>query len=75
MRMLAGAILIAASEQAFAHSQLVQFPNHLFAQDVLMPASAALLSIGTGFLVWGIVTECRSVPVEKYNAQGSNSSQ
>lgn len=60
MKCITGGILIAAAEQAFAHSQLVQFPNHLFAQDVLLPTSAALLIIGTGLLIWGIVTECRS---------------
>ena len=60
MKCITGGILIAAAEQAFAHSQLVQFPNHLFAQDILMPASAVLLALGTGFLVWGVVTECRS---------------
>jgi len=72
MKCITGGILIAAAEQAFAHSQLVQFPNHLFAQDVLLPTSAALLSVGTGFLVWGIVTECRGLATTAGTASKPN---
>lgn len=72
MKCITGGILIAAAEQAFAHSQLVQFPNHLFAQDILMPGSAALLAVGTAFLVWGIVTECRILPTATPSTQSSH---
>jgi membrane-bound ClpP family serine protease len=59
MRALAGAVLIAAAEQAFAHSQLVQFPNHLFASEVLLPSSGILLLIGLALLIWGVLTDRR----------------
>ncbi len=72
MKCVTGGILIATAEQAFAHSQLVQFPNHLFAQDILMPASIVLLATGTGFLVWGMMTECRTVPLEDSKVKAQN---
>lgn len=62
MRTLAGAVLIATAEQAFAHSQLVQFPNHLFASEILMPSSGVLLALGVGMLIWGALTDFRQHP-------------
>ncbi len=59
MRMLTGALLLLASEQAYAHANLVQFPNHLEARSVLIPASLLLLGLGTVLLVWGVWTEGR----------------
>ncbi len=63
MKMLTGAILILASEQAFAHAHLVGFPHNLFVNDVLVPTSLVLAVLGVGFLLWGILTEWRSRPV------------
>ncbi|HIE98946.1 MAG: hypothetical protein ABGZ23_20950 [Fuerstiella sp.] len=57
MRMIAGAVLILAAVQAFAHSLSVPFPNQLFAGEVLYPASLALAALGTGFVVWGAISE------------------
>ncbi len=62
MRTLAGAVLIATAEQAFAHSQLVQFPNHLFASEILLPSSGVLLALGVGMLIWGALTDFREQP-------------
>jgi hypothetical protein len=59
MRSLAGAVLIAAAEQAFAHSLMIQFPNHLFASEILLPSSAVLLFFGVSLLIWGVLTDGR----------------
>jgi hypothetical protein len=57
MRMVTGAILIAAAEQAFSHAHLIGFPNAVFAGQVLWPTSLVLLVAGLGFLIWGVFTE------------------
>ena len=57
MRMVTGAILIAAAEQAFAHAHLIGFPHGFFASEVLVPTSLVLLVAGLGFLSWGAITE------------------
>jgi hypothetical protein len=57
MRMLTGAILIAAAEQAFAHAHLIGFPHSAFAREVLLPASLVFVLFGLGFLIWGVITE------------------
>jgi hypothetical protein len=62
MRMLTGALLLVGAEQAFAHAHLVQFPNHIEARTVLIPASAALLIAGVVMLIWGLLTENRKAP-------------
>ena len=43
MRLLTGAVLLLAAEQSFAHAQLIGFPNHDVAADVLMPAAFVFL--------------------------------
>ena len=60
MRMITGGLLIVASEQAFAHSQMVPFPNQVFAAEVLYPASIVLLGLGICFLIWGAVSDQNS---------------
>ncbi len=60
MRLLSGAILLVGAEQAFAHAQLVQFPNEDVASSVLIPASLTMLVLGTVLMIWGLLTECRS---------------
>ena len=57
MRMVTGAILIAAAEQAFAHAHTIGFPHAVFASQVLLPTSLVLSVAGLGFLVWGLVSE------------------
>ncbi len=57
MRTVTGGILILAAEQAFSHAHLIGFPHGIFASQVLLPSSVALLIAGLGFLVWGVVTE------------------
>ena len=57
MRMVTGAILIAAAEQAFSHAHLIGFPHSVYAMDVLVPTSLVLLLVGLAFLIWGAVTE------------------
>ena len=60
MRMMTGALLLLASEQAFAHAHLIQFPHDVFAHEVLYPASLVLGVFGLGFLIWGVWTEGKS---------------
>jgi uncharacterized membrane protein len=74
MRMVAGAVLIMAAEQAFAHSLMVRFPNHLFAREVLLPSSAVLLALGLAFLVWGTLTEFQRRTPSDSNAQPDSKS-
>ncbi|NQT12726.1 MAG: hypothetical protein HQ582_08255 [Planctomycetes bacterium] len=57
MRMVTGAILIAAAEQAFSHAYLIGFPHSAFVKEVLLPTSMVLFLAGLGFLIWGVVTE------------------
>ena len=60
MKLLSGSILLLAAEQAFAHAQLTQFPNHEDASAVLIPASVVLLSLGSILWIWGLLSEIRS---------------
>ncbi|MFP6763163.1 MAG: hypothetical protein VB858_06085 [Planctomycetaceae bacterium] len=57
MKLLAGAILLLVSEQAFSHAYLVQFPHHIFASEVLVPASIVSLIPGIILLLWGLWEE------------------
>ncbi len=57
MRMVTGAVLIAAAEQAFSHAYSIGFPHSVYAIEVLVPTSLLLLLAGLGFLIWGVVTE------------------
>lgn len=59
MKLLSGTILLLAAEQAFAHAQLVQFPNHDDATAVLIPASVVFLILGSILLIWGLLSEVR----------------
>lgn len=59
MRMVTGAILLLAAEQAFAHAYLVGFPYQAFASEVLLPTASLLGIMGLAFLIWGIFTDCR----------------
>jgi len=60
MRTVTGAILIAASEQAFSHANLIGFPNHVYARGILLPASLVLAVAGIAFMLWGVVTDART---------------
>lgn len=57
MRLLSGAILLLAAEQAFAHSQLIGFPNHDVAADILAPAALVFVVLGGLLMTWGLLTE------------------
>ena len=46
MKTLSGALLLLAAEQAYAHANLVQFPNQDSAARVLYPASVVFLVLG-----------------------------
>ncbi len=59
MRMLTGAVLLLAAEQAFAHTYLIGFPHQAAASEVLVPASLVLLTLGLTFLVWGLIQDHR----------------
>lgn len=61
MKLVSGSILLLAAEHAYAHAKLVQFPNHESASSVLIPASMVLLILGTLLLIWGLVTEARTI--------------
>ena len=60
MKLVAGSVFVLAAEQAYAHAQLVQFPNHESASAVLVPASLVLLVLGMLLFIWGLLTEARS---------------
>lgn len=60
MKLVTGGLLLLAAEQAYAHAQLVQFPNHESASAVLVPGSLILLVLGVVLLVWGLLTEART---------------
>jgi methionine-rich copper-binding protein CopC len=60
MKMVSGALLLLAAEQAFAHAHLVQFPNQDVAARVLLPACIVLLVLGGLLLGWGVLTEART---------------
>jgi len=57
MRKVTGAILLAASEQAFAHAYAGQFPHQIVVMQVLLPASLVLSAFGVGFLLWGVFAD------------------
>lgn len=59
MKLVTGAILVLAAEQAYAQAHLVPFPSHEHVATVLVPASLILLIFGTLLLLWGLVTEAR----------------
>ena len=59
MKLLSGVILLLAAEQAFAHAQLAQFPNHDDAVAVLIPASVVFLALGSILMIWGLLGELR----------------
>lgn len=59
MKLVSGAVLLFAAEQAFAHAKLVQFPNEDDAANVLIPASVVFLALGTLLFAWGLITESR----------------
>lgn len=72
MRMLAGAVLIAVAEQAFSHALLIKFPHHLFAAEILLPASTVLLFLGVSLLIWGVLTDFRQP--HRTNGAGNSAS-
>lgn len=57
MKMVTGAVLVLAAEQAFAHAHLIGFPHSAFAREVLLPASLVTALLGVAFLIWGLATE------------------
>ncbi len=59
MRMITGAVLILAAEQAFAHAYSIGFPHRDYASQVLIPGSAVLGLLGLAFLIWGLATDQR----------------
>ena len=61
MKLVTGGVLLLTAEQAYAHAQLIPFPNHESAANVLIPASLVLLLLGGLMLVWGLLTEVRLI--------------
>lgn len=59
VRILAGCVLIHAAEQAYAHMNLVQFPNYETAAHVLLPSSILLAVLGSLLVIWGCASELR----------------
>jgi hypothetical protein len=57
MKLVAGAILLLAAEQAYAQAHLIQFPNHDIASGVLIPAALVLAVLGGLVFAWGLWTE------------------
>ncbi len=61
MKLISGSILLLAAEQAYGHAQLVPFANRDTAILVFVPASILFLAVGALLLVWGLLTEFRSL--------------
>lgn len=59
MKLVSGALMLVGAEQAYAHAQLVTFPNHDAAAQVLIPASVVFLVLGICLVTWGLLTETR----------------
>ncbi|MBD3673996.1 MAG: hypothetical protein HUJ26_10775 [Planctomycetaceae bacterium] len=57
MKLITGALLLLIAELAYAHTHLMQFPHHEAARVVLIPASVISASLGSLFLLWGILAE------------------
>ena len=57
MKILAGCVLIHSAEQAYAHMNLIQFPNYETASQVLLPTSIAILVLGVLLVTWGCIEE------------------
>lgn len=51
---LAGIVLILTSEQAYAHSYLIEFPYQGPSSQILIPLSGLLLVSGLLLAVWGL---------------------
>ena len=68
MRMLTGALLILAAEQAFAHAHLVNFPYDGLVRDVLIPGATVSAVVGLILLVWGLFSETPARPRDKIHA-------
>lgn len=51
---LAGIVLILTSEQAYAHSFLIEFPNQGPSSQILIPLSGLFLVSGLLLAVWGL---------------------
>lgn len=60
MKIVSGTLLLLGAEQAYAHANLVQFPNQEAATRVLVPASVVFLALGALLLAWGLLTEART---------------
>lgn len=60
MRMISGALLLLAAEQAFAHAHQIGFPYQIFAREILLPSSLVLALAGIGFFIWGLFTESKT---------------
>ncbi|MCA9061942.1 MAG: hypothetical protein KDA96_02755 [Planctomycetaceae bacterium] len=57
MKIVGGCLLLLIAEQAYAHANLVQFPNHIQAAAVLIPTSLAAAAAGLILLGWGLISE------------------
>lgn len=68
MKLVAGALLLLGAEQAYAHANLIQFPNYEPAAAVLFPGAVAFLILGTLLFSWGLLTETR--PLRRPDGQG-----
>lgn len=60
MKLLSGTLLLLAAEQAYAHANLVQFPNQDSAARVLLPAAVVFLALGVLLTGWGLLAEART---------------
>lgn len=60
MKLLSGTLLLLAAEQAYAHANLVQFPNQDSAARVLLPAAVVFLALGVLLTAWGLLAEVRT---------------
>ena len=57
MKLVTGALFLLIAEQAYSHANMIEFPNHIKASEVLFPASLTALILGILLIVWGLWSE------------------
>ncbi len=71
MKLVSGVLFLIGAEQAYAHANLISFPNHDAASQVLVPAAVIFLALGSLLFVWGLVTESRVPQIRTEHGEGS----
>ena len=73
MKTVTGALLLLLSEQAYAHANLIGFPNHIKASELLIPVSLISLVLGLIFIVWGLWADRAACVLNRAEAKSAPS--